>query len=544
MNYYKVSDDASLAEWPTTVIGYKPLRLTGNFYSTCKKWFSDQNINIIKHNGRNRYLSTFILAAEFPPKLGFARLIKELVKGHGWLALYQRPDKILEEFSKEITLEGYTVVQRKALEPDSDGFSALLNLVQILSTIRYYLDSPDQLDKICSVVARKNDWDLDLVHRIALAYKELLIPSQAIEEKEPLAKFSYLLTRDERGWTLSVKHNLNKPTSVLKPSSLELSQLSSGSLLVQSDSTHLNIPFEQQVVKLEESGEYVKIETSLVENSIQVELRDLGLKDIQFVISVQDKNAVAQHLHIGGISRTEDFLVFNNQGTEIINSTRLYKKGQEISLIPLSRQIWEAMDGCSELSQVENTGALPIYEVIGTPSEVSFSDIVMEFVNVPFNIVFREQDPWEQTFNRKRNRHYYFFSSRMKIYLEGDFPDGLSPILELNRLLKEGGETKRIPINCSYSDGAISPNPKFDLPGNYQLTVQFNRDRPRTINFVLLPIQSMTLIRDRTVRIRFRYPIEDFNLIMPESAEKTIDYSKKQVEISCLGYGLHKVYAQ
>lgn len=544
LNHYKDSDNASLAEWPTHVIGYNPLTLNNKFYSICKKWFSDQNIRIIEHNGRKRYLSTFILAAEFPPKLGFARIIKDLVIKYGWLALYQRPVKILEEFSREVSLEGYTVVQRKALEPDSDGLTALLNLVRILATIRYYLDSPDQLEKICSVVARKNDWDLDLVHRVALSYKEQLIPSQGVKEKEPLAKFSYHLTRDERGWSLSVKHNLNKPTSVLQPSSFELSQLSSGSLLVQSDSTHINLPFEQQVVKLETSDEYIKIETSLTENSIQVELRDLGLKNIQFLVSVQDKKSIVQHLHLGEISRTEDFLVFNEQGTEIINSSRLYKKEQKIRLIPLSKQIWEAMDNCSELCQLENTGTLPIYEVIGTPSEVSFADIVLEFVSVPFSIEFRKQDPWEQTFNQRGKKHNYFFNSRMKIYLQGDFPEGLSPSLELNRLVKQGGEVKKIPINCSYSDGIISPNPKFDLPGKYELTVQFIGDHSQTTSFVLLPIRSMALIRDKTVRIKFRYSIEDFDLITPEAAEVTIGQSKQEIDITCLEYGLHEIYAQ
>lgn len=73
LDYYKTAENATLSEWPAIEKGYEPFQKNESFYRHAMSWFINRNINVIKHNKKNRYLSTFILAAEFPPTLGYGR---------------------------------------------------------------------------------------------------------------------------------------------------------------------------------------------------------------------------------------------------------------------------------------------------------------------------------------------------------------------------------------------------------------------------------------------------------------------------------------
>ncbi len=155
LDYYKTAENATLSEWPAIEKGYEPFQKNESFYRHAMSWFINRNINVIKHNKKNRYLSTFILAAEFPPTLGYGRLIEELVKQCGWLSLYRSPKDNLIDFIESIDINAYSVVQRQSLNIDSEGYYALLNLIEILSSIRYSLDSPENLDSVCAVVSER-----------------------------------------------------------------------------------------------------------------------------------------------------------------------------------------------------------------------------------------------------------------------------------------------------------------------------------------------------------------------------------------------------
>ena len=97
LNYYKTTENASLGEWPPHENGWYAKK-NGAFYRLAIKWFRERNVNVIRLNDSNRYLSTFILAAEFPPTLGYGRLVQELVRNSGWLSLYRSPETNLQEY--------------------------------------------------------------------------------------------------------------------------------------------------------------------------------------------------------------------------------------------------------------------------------------------------------------------------------------------------------------------------------------------------------------------------------------------------------------
>ena len=169
LNYYKTSDSPSFSKWPTEIISWTPFPLNEKkFYSIVERWFSDKGIRILRHNGKRRYLSTFILAAEFPPTLGFQEHIQKLVQRNGWHALYKNAEFCLKDYISSVNTEYLTVAEKQFLKKDSDedGATAFLELIKILSTIRFLLGKFETLDEICVKVASEQEYDIDLLQRI------------------------------------------------------------------------------------------------------------------------------------------------------------------------------------------------------------------------------------------------------------------------------------------------------------------------------------------------------------------------------------------
>ena len=543
LEYFKNSENASLGEWPTIEIGWEAFQKTQPFYKFVKQWFTKRNINIIQHNDTNRYLSTFILAAEFPPTLGYIRIVGELVNLQGWLSLYRAPEINLEEYVSNINLDGYTVAQRQSLRKDSEGYFALLNLIEILASIRFYLDSYDNLETICATISAKQGWDLDLVLRIANGYKDLLIPPQRSSDATPPPKFSYQLNQIAMESSLVVKHNLLKKISIPKPSSISLPRFSSGTLSILSDNQNVDIPEENQMVKLEEQEGFIDVECFFTKDFLPVKMRDLGLKNLQFIISVKDKDSRPQQLYLGHIRRQEDFLVFDHTDNEIVTNTRLYKKGQVLKIVPLTKELWVELDKSTDFKQQEQTRLLPIFQTIDTSaSQITLGTVVLDFRTVPFSINLRVQIPWESTFNRSRRVYQYFYSPMMQIQLSGDFAELPNPTIKLVKLYRNiDREEFESPIQTRYEDGRITPVPLLPSPGQYRLTVQFGEDRPSSVTFNLLPIKNIELVEDKHIRMKLYAPIIDFQLQGEHPC--TCKFQGDIVDIFCKEYGLQQIHA-
>jgi hypothetical protein len=543
LDYYKKSENASLAEWPTNDIGWEPFQKHQTFYRYVGQWFSERKIGIIRHNNSNRYLSTFILAAEFPPTLGYQRLVEELVHRHGWLALYRAPEENIEEYVTTIDQDNYTLAQKQSLVKDSEGYLAFCNLIKILASIRFYLDSYENLENICATVSTKQDWDLDLVLRIAHAYKNLLIPPHTRTDSAPSPQFSYQIVQNENGCTLFVKHNLNKRVSLPKPSGIELPRFSSGALTIFSDNQNLKIAQENQMVKLEEQEGYINVECSFSQNVLPVRIRDQGLKNIQFIISIKDNNALPQQLCLGKIHRQEDFLAFDRDGKEILTNTRLFRRGQVLRLVPLTKELWEALTNSQHFKQLEQTGLLPIFQTEATQAQVSIGKISLDFCSIPFSIKLREQTSWETAFNPFRTFKQYFYSPMMQFQLEGEFSGVPDPLVKLYRLHRnpEGKEIETLIKTC-FKEGRIIPEPSIPSPGQYRLTVQFQDDRPSSVCFNLLPIKTIKLIEDKHIQIKFYSSIVDFKL----QGKHPCQYTNKDdtVDIIQNDYGIQEIHAE
>lgn len=543
LDYYKTAENATLSEWPAIEKGYEPFQKNESFYRHAMSWFINRNINVIKHNKKNRYLSTFILAAEFPPTLGYGRLIEELVKQCGWLSLYRSPKDNLIDFIESIDINAYSVVQRQSLNIDSEGYYALLNLIEILSSIRYSLDSPENLDSVCAVVSEKNNWDLDLVLRVAHSYKDILIPPNKSTEQKPTPLFSYQLIDDGIDWHLFIKHNLTKKVSIPLPSSILLPRFTSGVISILSENENAIIEETSQLVKIEVQEGFLEIECSFQDDNIPVIRRNKGLQRIQFIISVKDTNARTQQLFLGQIKRNDPFLIFGKNGSEIISNTHLFKRGEVLRIIPLTDTIGSTLVKSPDFFQEEQTGNLPVFQTRSTqlPS-IDIGKIELQFRSIPFNIKLREQTAWETTFNRSRKVISYFFSPMMEMFLEGELPEGLAPTIRLEkRITGTDGKENRIHIFTVYSQGIIRPIQPLPSPGQYTLTVAFGDDAPSSITFNLLPIKSIRIIEDKHICLKMYKSVKDFQLQGVHSC--TSSFVDGLIDIHCLKYGKHDIEA-
>lgn len=543
LTYYKTTENASLGEWPVLQIGWKDFDKTQAFYRHVKSWFTSRNINVINHNNTNRYLSTFILAAEFPLTLGYGRLIEELVRQRGWLSLYRSPENNLTEFIQSIDINAYTVAQRQSLHVNSEGFFALLHLIEILSSIRYSLDSPGNRDSICAVVSEKNGWDLDLVLRVAHSYNDILIPPQESAKQLPSPSFSYKLIDDGFDWHLAIKHNLTSKVSIPLPSSIILPRFLSGIISILSESENVTIEETSQLVRLEVQKGFLEIECSFQSDFIPVTIRNSGLQKIQFIISVNDTDARPQQLFLGQIKRNDHFLIFGETGSEIVSNTHIFKRGETLRILPLTDTIGSILQKSPNFVQEEQTGNLPVFKTRDTqlPS-IRIGKIELQFRSIPFAIKLREQTAWEATFNRNRKVIPYFFSPMIEMALEGDFPEGLVPTHTLEkRILNADGIENKILIPTTYSKGIIRPVQPIPSPGQYTLTVAFCDDVPSSITFNLLPIKSIKLIKDKHIQLRMYAPVQDFQLQGVHAC--TSSFAVDLVDIQCLEYGVQDIEA-
>jgi hypothetical protein len=542
--YYKTAEDASLGEWPTLQIGREDFQKTQKFYCYVNSWFANRNITVIKHNKTKRYLSTFILAAEFPPTLGYGKLIEELVRQFGWLSLYHSPEDNLIEYINSIEINSYTVAQQQSLRSNSEGFYALLNLIEILASIRYSLDSLESLDSICVTVSEKKGWDLDLVLRVSHAYKDIIIPPQKTAEQRPTPSFSYQLIEEGNTCNLVIKHNLRNKISIPLPSSISLPRFTSGTISLLSESKNAIIDEVSQLVKLEVQEGFLEINTSFQNDFIPVAIRNRGLKRIQFIISVRDTDAQPQQLLVGQINRSDNFLIFGESGTEIISNTHLFKQGQTLRIVPLVDNVGSALQKSIDFIQEEQTGNLPVFQTVNTQgSSIKVGKTELQFRSIPFTIKLREQTAWEATFNRSRRIISFFFSPMMEMCLEGDFPENMVPTLKLEkRINNTDGEESRILIITSYTQGRIRPIQPLPSPGQYTLSVAFGDDKPSSITFNLLPIRAIRLIEDRHIQLKMYAPVKDFQLL--DSDTCNCSFTEKFVDIYFNEYGMQDIEAK
>lgn len=544
LTYYKTAENASLGEWPTLQIGWNDFPKTQVFYNHVITWFANRNIRVIIHNTK-RYLSTFILAAEFPPTLGYGKLVEDLVRQCGWLSLYRSPESNLIEYIQSIDPNAYTVAQRQSLRLNSEGFYALLDLIQILSSIRYSLDSYESITAICTAVSEKKGCDLDLVFRIAHAYNDILIPPQKSAEQKPIPKFSYQLIQTGLDWSLVIKHNLNKKVSLPIPSSLVLPRFTSGMLSILSERENVLIEEIDQLVKLEVQEGFLEIECSFQSDYIPVLIRNKGLQKLQFIITVKDTDARPHQLFLGQVKRTDDFLIFERTGTEIVSNTHLFKRGETLRLVPLIDSVGIALRKSAEFFQEEQTGNLPVFQTINTQlSSIQVGKTVLQFRTIPFTITLREQTAWEAAFNKSRKVIPYFYSPLMEMYLEGEFTEEATPKIRLYKRIRDtNGEEQHSVIQVHYHQGQITPVQPLPSPGQYTLEVAFGDDNPSSITFNLLPIRSIKIIKDKHIQLKMYAPVINFNLLGTHTCRVSFTKNHDIVDINFDSYGIHEIEA-
>jgi len=544
LNYYKTTENASLGEWPTYEIGWRADKNV-SFYRLATQWFEERNVRIIRHHDTNRYLSTFILAAEFPPTLGYGRLVQELVRNSGWLSLYRSPETNLQEYINAIDINAYTVAQRQSFTLNSEGYTAFLQLIQILASIRYSLDNYENIDSVCAQISEKHEWDLDLVLRIAHSYKDILIPPQKSDNQDtaPSPNFSYQLCQEGMEWNLVLKHNLNKKIAIPHPSSITLPRYSSGTLSILSESENLSLSDGKQLVRVEVKEGFLEIECSFDNEIIPVHKRNTGLQKLQFMVTVKDTDARPHQLYLGQVKRNDPFLIFGNTGTEMLSNTFTYKKGDTLRVVPLSNTIGEFLLVSADFEQEEQTGMLPVFQTMNTqvPS-IQLGKLSLQFCSIPFSIRLREQTAWESVFNRNRKVINYFFSPLLEMHLEGEFSEADKPTIEFYRRIKHANIEIHVPIPTVYENGKIIPIRPIPSPGQYTLNVRFGEDSPSSITFNLLPIRSIKLIGDKHIQLKMFSKVKDFQLQGTHTCNST--FNEGLVDIHCNDYGIQDIEAQ
>ncbi|NCB70855.1 MAG: hypothetical protein EOM45_03580 [Clostridia bacterium] len=544
LTYYKTAEEASLGEWPTQQIGWQDIPLGDPFYKIVIKWFQERNVEVIMNQRGHRYLSTFILAAEFPPTLGYGQLVQELVNKKNWFSLYFSAETTLQAFINSINLNAYTIAQQQSLTSGSPGYDAFLQLIQILSSIRYYLDNYDNLDSICTQVADLKGWDLDLVLRIAHAYKGILIPPQRENNQAtyPSPKFTYQLIQDGLDWRLVLKHNLNK-VSIPLPSAINLPKFSSGTLSFLSDRDNIVLDDSERLVEVEVQEGFLVLKCSSMAEFIPIKTRNTSLQKIQFIVTVKDLDAKPHQLYLGQVKRNKPFLIFGQNGTELYSSTYIYKMGEILRIVPLSNTIGQFLLKSSDFTQEEFTSNLPVFKSNNTQvSSIVIGKTCLQFRRIPFSFRLREQTAWEATFKKFLGTISYFFSPMLEIYLEGDFPKDVTPNLSLIKFNKRNGEIiVTDTINPSYSKGKITPVRPLKSPGQYKLTVKFPEDEPCSMTFNLLPIKSARLLGNKHIQLKLFSPPKEIKIQSNDQCKTLV--KGELLDIEWAEYGIHEFQA-
>lgn len=542
LEYYKNAEDASFGEWPNREIGWSPFTKNASFYDRVKQWFAARDITLIRGQNTNRYLSTFILAAEFPLTLGYSRLVAELVSKYGWLSLYRSPQTFLNEYIDSVVIADYTLAQRQSLVIGSEGYFAFLELVTILASIRYLLGTSDNLEEICVKVAIEYERDIELVQRIASAYHDTLIPPVNAEHTVPTPQFSFQLKREEGIWKLCIKHNLHKITQIQTPSSVELSRFSIGSLSCIAGEGMLQINTSSDSVQLEAIDNHIDLDCGILKDHFYIAKRNESLKNIQFLLSVTDKKTHMFSLNIGGIQRQDNFLLFDMQGNELITKSRLFKRGQPLMVVPLNPQVGKALIESSSFRRLMLPETLPIFVLDGNPEKVEIDGVILHFCETPFSIQLRDQTPWEQTFGTKSRFPYYFFSPLMQISLAGDLAGKGDPAILLVKVVERNGEKQYDPVSTRYEDNRIIPTPRLPSPGMYKLIVKFGNDVQREQYFRLLPIRSIRLLDEKHMQIKLYADVTSFELLGDQPCSKSV--AKDLVDLQFSEYGTHQIDAK
>ena len=541
LNYYKTANDASFGEWPDNEIGWRSYERKQRFYRYVSEWFAERDVNIINHNNSNRYLSTFIVAAEFPPTLGYKGLIEQIVGRYGWRSLYREPKEFLDLYIDSIIITDYTVAQQQSLITESDGYWAFLELLTILSSIRYLLGTSDNLEEICVRVASEYERDIELVQRVALAYEEVLIPPQKGLHIDPVPQFSFELIRQDI-WKLVISHNLNVRTQIQLPSSVELSRLSIATLTgIAGEEILLSV--SSQPVELEAIDYQTTLDCGYKLNYFPVIKRNVGLKDVRFFLTIPNKSADLSSITIGEIHRQDDFLVFDTQGNEIVSKSRMYKRGQSLLIVPLNTQVGKSLDQSPYFEQLRYPESLPIFELKGIHEEVDIDGKTLFFSAVPFQIHLRSQTPWEKLFSRSERLPSYFFSPMMNITLEGDFTGIPAPQVQLSKIEKRRGERTSQIIETIYVNNQIRPLTNFPSPGTYSLIVKFAGEKQKSLRFRLIPIRRIQLLDEKHIRLKLYAEADSFKLIGEQPCSVVIGSKKDVVDLKFQQYGIHEIVA-
>lgn len=542
--YYKTSKSPSFSKWPMEEINWVRFALSERkFYSIVEKWFSDRGINILCNNGRRRFLSTFILAAEFPPTLGFQEHIRKMVHKRGWHSLYKNPEYYLKQYIESVNMEYLTVAEKQFLnkDTDGDGFIAFLELIKILSNIRFLLGKFKTMEEICVKFASEQEYDIDLIQRIVTTYKSVLIPVQVDGTHLPFPKFEYKLQKNPEGVSLQIWHNLNLPVQIPLPSSIYLNRYSLASMTVISSGETLPFLQTADAVSLETDDSRINADFGLSSNSFPIWKRNLELKCIRFYLTTRNRYNELTTINLGGIQRHEDFLVFDESGKEVINSHRSFKMGQQLLFVPLSTQIGEAFETSSHFIR-EPYVDMPVFTLAGEPKEVIIKGIKLTFCDIPFSIEAREQSPWELAFTEKGGACTYFFSSAFTFNLKGSLDGTPLPTIELVQVIRINGIKEELSIPYIFKDRDITFRDPITKPGLYRLTIQFNSNSKQRKYVHFLPVRSVRLLHEKGLQLRlYRPPID---LIFQDEHVCSSKIIGDKVELEFDDYGPYQIDAQ
>ncbi len=539
LEYYKTTENPSFGEWPLC-----PFERNSRFYDEAEQWFTDRGVKVLYHKNR-RFLSSFIIAAEFPPSLGFKKDVDAIVKRNGWLTLYRNPKNCLDEYIVHTNLDDKTLAQRQFLTVDSEGYYAFLELLTILSSIRFYLGKNLLIEEICLKIATETSHDIDLIQRIADTYESTLMPEESEGKDIPSPRFEYALRDSVDGKKLVLQHNLNNTVQIPAASSIHLNRSSHASFSALAGNEPLSLYQGSDVVSLMSRNGQVEADFGVNTDCFTLEKRNPTLKNIRFYLTVSDVSNQLSSVQVGLIDRREDFLVFDKTGREIIRTNRTYKMGQELYFVPLTPEMGMAFEESASFSQIESP-LVPIFTQNTDEEEIQVNGITFFFTDVPFSIEMRNQTPLERTFEVGRGKVAYFYSSDISFTITGELEEAPTPEVTLFRRNWKTveGEKKVVqtPIKIIQDGLVIRPRTPLSESGDYRLMVKYNEKSKQTINFKLLPIRSMRLVGEKQIRLKMMTTPFSFNL--EGDHECTCTCEDAFVTLTFPEYGTHQVDAK
>lgn len=529
--YFKECPNISFSKWPEYEINYSLIQKKNKFfYEFAQKWFKKNNFNIIIYKEKHRYLSSFVLAAEYPPSLGIKKIVESIINKYGWDDLIQKTESIIEQFISSCNLKDFSVAQKVFLKKDSEGFYALLELIKILISFKVKLDHTNLDEEYYFEIAKENNIDILLAKELYKNFESDIIGISTNRITLNYPNFNYRII-NKNGHCLVIEHNLLESVKVKCNNNFDIYDYDNFILQIISSEDVIDLKNEDLNVNIEKDNSWLLVTSKLESSFFKLTRRNTTLRDIKIIIK-NKYNFINQLLvHI---KRDYNFLVFDKNYKEIISRNNVFNSST-IYLVPLRRLEFDLFKSLEEFDLINDDASLPIFLYNGKNSNIEICGVQIYLSKIPFNLRLNSSKNIDQYFYYENIRECLFFNKNLKIYLEMLNEKEEKYQIQLFHCFKENRSPKQINLKPILRNNYISPLNVYEKDGLYELIIKMDNLSTYDYFFLLLPISSAYFETDKRIVFKMRYEIKSIEA--RTNINCNFSYKNNDLVLDFLEYG-------